>query len=97
MISNNLFGMANKKLLCLLEDNDYYEKLTDMAAINDYRESQKKNSGLESVLKKKQVRGFLASPAQALVDDGTINEVTIKPLRALIPKCEFILIETTDY
>ena len=68
-----------------------------MGAIDDYSDSQKTNTGLQNVLKKQAVRGYLASSAQTLVDDGTIAEVTIKPLRGLIPKCEFILIETTDF
>lgn len=43
---NNLFGMANKKLLCLAQEKQYKEKLIDFVEIHNYQNVQRRSSGL---------------------------------------------------
>ena len=96
---NFLYGLANKKLLCLLQVNKYNQKLKDMEEVSRYTSSQSTSSALKATLSKstkQAIRGCLQLSAQALLEDRTILDIKDKRLKSLAPKCDFIMIETND-
>jgi len=97
MQQNYLFGMADRKLLCLREP--YGSRLKDMPEIYNFTSEQKRSSGLQATLKKapkQTIRGYLALPAKKLQENGTILDVRLNQLKPLIPKCDLIMIESDD-
>lgn len=70
-----------------------------MTAIKNEVDNVSVSASLQSALGAKnqgRMRGYLSEPASALRSNGTIAEIRVTELEALIGKCNVVLIEADD-